>query len=226
MNKPSRVRSCCLPVLGALLLSSTGCASLGKTERGAIIGAASGAVLGGAIGNATGSTTRGAIIGAAVGGAAGALIASRMKDKADLLRERLPNAAVEQVGEGILVTFEGGLLFGFDASELSPAAGTNLRRLVEALRDMRDADVLVAGHTDSVGEEDYNYDLSLRRARAAVDFLAAQGMSREHLRMAGLGESEPLATNETDAGRQQNRRVEVAVYASEEMREDARRQTD
>jgi outer membrane protein OmpA-like peptidoglycan-associated protein len=147
-----------------------------------------------------------------------------MKDKTDLLRERLPNARVEQVGEGILVTFEGGLLFGFDSSELSPAAGDNLRRLAEALDDMPEADVLVAGHTDSVGNDDYNYDLSLRRARAAVDYLATRGMSRERLRMAGLGESEPLATNETEAGRQQNRRVEVAVYASEEMQEDARRQ--
>ena len=105
-----------LVVFAVLFLSSAGCSSLGRTERGGIIGAASGAVIGGVVGRATGSTTRGAIIGAAVGGAAGALIAARMKDKAEVLQERLPNANVEQVGEGILVTFESGILFGFDSS--------------------------------------------------------------------------------------------------------------
>lgn len=210
----------CLSAL--LLLSNVSCSSLGRTERGAIIGAASGAVVGGAVGRATGSTARGAIIGAAVGGAAGAYIASRMEDKAEVLRDRLPNATVEQVGEGILVTFEGGILFGFDSSELRPQAREHLREFSDALSDMRDANVLVAGHTDSVGDEDYNYDLSLRRARAAVDYLDTQGIPLDHLHMAGLGESEPVATNETEAGRQENRRVELAVYASEEMQDEAR----
>ena len=211
-----------LVVFAVLFLSSAGCSSLGRTERGGIIGAASGAVIGGVVGRATGSTTRGAIIGAAVGGAAGALIAARMKDKAEVLQERLPNANVEQVGEGILVTFESGILFGFDSSQPGPEARENLSRFADALSDMRDADVLVAGHTDSVGEEDYNYDLSLRRARATVDYLASQGIPLDHLRMAGLGESEPVTSNDTESDRQRNRRVEVAVYASEEMQENAR----
>lgn len=210
--------------LSLLLLSSASCASLGETERGAIIGAASGAVVGGAVGRATGSTARGAIIGAAVGGAAGAIIASRMENTAETLRERLPNAQVEQVEEGILVTFPGGILFGFDSSQLRSEAQGHLSEFAGAVDDMPDANVLVAGHTDSVGSEEYNYDLSLRRAQSAVDYLASQGISREHLQMAGLGESEPVATNETEAGREQNRRVELAVYASEEMRDDAREQ--
>ena len=94
-----------------------------------------------------------------------------MKNKAEVLQERLPNANVEQVGEGILVTFESGILFGFDSSQPGSAARENLSSFADALSDMRDTDVLVAGHTDSVGEEDYNNDLSLRRARAAVDYL-------------------------------------------------------
>lgn len=208
--------------LAALLLSSTGCSSLGRTPRGAIIGAASGAVVGGAVGRAAGSTARGAIIGAAVGGAAGAYIASRMEDTAETLDERLPNATVERVGEGILVTFDGGLLFGFDSSELRPAARQNLQELARALSDMPDANVLVAGHTDSRGDDDYNYDLSLRRAQSATDYLASVGLQRDHLRLAGLGETEPIASNETDEGRQQNRRVELAIYAGEEMQEEAR----
>lgn len=210
--------------LSALLLSSASCASLGQTERGAIIGAASGAVVGGAVGRATGSTARGAIIGAAVGGAAGAYIASRMENTAETLRERLPNATVEEVGEGILVTFDGGILFDFDSSNLRSGARTDLASFADALSDMPDANVLVAGHTDSVGDEDYNYDLSLRRAESAVNYLNSQGLPEEHLQMAGLGESEPVATNETEEGRQQNRRVELAVYASEEMQEEAREQ--
>lgn len=217
-------RSFIAVTLSLLLLSSASCSSLGQTERGAIIGAAGGAVVGGAVGRATGSTARGAIIGAAVGGAAGALIASRMENTAETLRERLPNATVEEVGEGILVTFEGGILFGFDSSELRSGARDDLSSFANALSDMPEANVLVAGHTDSVGSEEYNYDLSLRRARSAVDYLASQGLSRDHLQMAGLGETEPVATNETEAGRQQNRRVELAVYASEEMRQEAREQ--
>lgn len=210
--------------LSALLLSSASCSSLGQTERGAIIGAASGAVVGGAVGRATGSTARGAIIGAAVGGAAGAYIASRMENTAETLRQRLPNATVEEVGEGILVTFEGGILFDFDSSRLRPGARDDLASFADALSDMPDANVLVAGHTDSVGSEEYNYDLSLRRAESAVDYLNSQGIPEEHLRMAGLGESEPVATNETEEGRQRNRRVELAVYASEEMQERARQE--
>lgn len=217
-------RSFIVVTLSALLLSSASCSSLGQTERGAIIGAASGAVVGGAVGRATGSTARGAIIGAAVGGTAGAIIASRMQNTAETLRERLPNAEVEQVEEGILVTLPGGVLFGFDSSELRTGARQNLSDFANAVNDLEDANVLVAGHTDSVGDEDYNYDLSLRRAQSAVDYLASQGIPRDHLRMAGLGESEPVATNETEEGRQQNRRVELAVYASDEMVEAAREQ--
>jgi len=209
-----------LVALLALLPLVQGC-SLSSTSRGAIIGAAGGAAVGGAIGKAAGSTTRGAIIGAAVGGAAGAYIGSRMDDRADVLRERLPGAEVERVGEGILVTFPGGLLFDFDSAELRPDARENLSRLASSVEDM-DVDVLVAGHTDSVGGADYNYDLSRRRARSAADHLIARGLPSDHVLLTGLGETEPVATNETDAGRQQNRRVEVAIYASEEMRERAR----
>ena len=205
------------------LVLQTGCAALSNTEEGALIGGGAGAVVGGVIGNATGSTTRGAIIGAALGGTAGALIGRRMDQKAEELERRLPNATVERVGEGILITFESGLLFGFDSAQLSPTAAGNLEALANSLSDMEeDALLLVAGHTDSTGSDTYNQNLSERRASAAADFLIRRGMEDDRIRTVGLGESEPVASNETEAGQAENRRVEVAIYASEEYRERVR----
>ncbi len=200
-------------VLGTFAIG--GC-SLNNTERGALIGAAAGAAAGGVIGSNNGGTAEGAIIGAALGGTAGAIIGRRMDQKAEELRRRLDNATVERVGEGILITFDSGILFDFDSSSLRNEAVTNLSQLALTLEDMEDDAVLmVAGHTDSVGDEGYNLRLSERRAREAEDFLVSAGMKGSNIRAIGLGETEPVATNETDAGRQQNRRVEVAVYASQ-----------
>lgn len=207
--------------LGGFLLAGTGgCASMGNTEKGAIIGAATGAAVGGVIGKHQGSTTKGAIIGAVVGGAAGAVIGRQMDNKAEELEREMENAKVERVGEGILVTFDSGILFDFDSSRLRPEARENLAELARTLGEQReDYELLIAGHTDSTGSEDYNYDLSERRAQSAADYLATQGVPASHMNLVGLGEAEPVATNETAAGRQENRRVEVAIYASEEYRQ-------
>jgi len=204
--------------VGALIgvFAIGGCASLSNTERGGLIGAAAGAAAGAAIGNNNGGTAQGAIIGAALGGTAGAIIGRRMDQKAEELERRLENAEVERVGEGILITFDSGILFDFDASDLRPAARTNLSQLAVTLEDMEeDAILMVAGHTDSVGQESYNLRLSERRAEAAANYVVSAGLPRSNVRAVGLGESEPVATNETEAGRQDNRRVEVAIYASE-----------
>lgn len=205
--------------LVALLLCTFalgGCASLNNTERGGLIGAAAGAAVGAAIGNNNGGTARGAIIGAALGGTAGALIGRRMDRKAEELRRRLPNATVERVGEGILITFDSGILFDFDSAELKAEAVQNLSQLAITLEDMEDDAVLmIVGHTDATGDDEYNLALSRRRAEAAEGFLLGGGMSSNQIRTVGLGETEPVATNETEAGQAQNRRVEVAIYASE-----------
>jgi outer membrane protein OmpA-like peptidoglycan-associated protein len=200
------------------LLSVYGCASLSQTQEGAIIGSSAGAVLGGIIGNQTGSTARGAIIGAAVGGAAGALIGREMDQQAEALEEELPGATIERVGEGIQVTFDSGILFGFDSSMLRDPARENLANLAASLNRYPDSEVLIVGHTDSSGAEDYNQRLSERRAGAAGDFLMSQGVDPSRIRAVGLGETEPVATEETEAGMQANRRVEVAIFASEEYR--------
>ena len=208
-------------VAALLVVGSVGinaCASLNKKEEGAMIGATAGAAVGGVIGNQTGSTARGAIIGAVVGGTAGAIIGHQMDQQAKELSQNINGATVERVGEGIQVTFASGLLFAFDSDSIQAAAGTNLRELASSLQKYPDSQLLIVGHTDNVGDDSYNQRLSERRSNSAAAYLAAQGVARTRLAATGKGESEPVTTNDTDAGRQKNRRVEVAIYASEAYR--------
>ena len=205
-----------LLVVGSVGINA--CASLNKKEEGAMIGATAGAAVGGVIGNQTGSTARGAIIGAVVGGTAGAIIGHQMDQQAKELSQNINGATVERVGEGIQVTFASGLLFAFDSDSIQAAAGTNLRELASSLQKYPDSQLLIVGHTDNVGDDSYNQRLSERRSNSAAAYLAAQGVARTRLAATGKGESEPVTTNDTDAGRQKNRRVEVAIYASEAYR--------
>jgi hypothetical protein len=175
---------------------TVGCAT--KTQTGAAVGAAGGAVIG-AVTGVGGGTAEGAIIGAAVGGAAGAIIGSIMDKQAKELEQNIEGATVERVGEGI-------------------------HELAKSLEKYPDTELLIVGHTDNVGTEEYNLGLSERRAAAAADYLAFRGVSRDRLQPAGRGESEPVASNDTDQGRTQNRRVEVAIYASDKLQQEARRQ--
>ena len=201
-------------------LSLSGCASLSNTEKGAAAGAAGGAVVGGVIGNATGSTAKGAIIGAVLGGAAGAIIGQQMDKQAEELEGDLEGAEIERVGEGIQITFDSGILFDFDSANLRPEARENLSTLAASLQEYPQTDVLIIGHTDSKGTDAYNQGLSERRAGSAADYLIARGIPGDRISTMGKGESEPVADNETEAGRQENRRVEIAIYASDEYREE------
>ena len=202
-------------------LTMAGCSSLSNTEKGAAAGAGAGAVVGGAIGKAAGSTAKGAIIGAVVGGTAGAIIGQQMDKQAEELEQEIPEADVERVGEGIQVTFDSGILFDFDSSALRPEAKTNLRELANSLQEYNNTDVTIVGHTDSKGSDEYNYALSERRASSAASYLMSLGVARNRITTFGKGETEPVASNDTDYGRQQNRRVEIAIYANEEFRESA-----
>lgn len=193
------------------VLSVSGCAS--NLRTGILGGAAAGAVVGGI---ASGSA-RGAILGAAIGGAAGGAIGAIMDSQAEDLQDKLPNAVVERVGEGIQITFDSGILFAVNAARLQSAAEGNLTDLVASLEDYEGTDVLVVGHTDSTGEAPYNQSLSERRADAARNFLVGAGLESGRVTAVGMGETEPIASNDTDAGRQENRRVEVAIFASEDM---------
>ncbi len=206
-------------LLVGVMASSFGCASMNRTEEGLVIGAAGGAVVGGVIGRAAGSTAKGAILGAAVGGTAGAIIGRQMDKQAAELAAEIPGAKIERVGEGVLVTFDSGLLFDFDSDVVKGAAQQNLTALANSLVKYPDSELLIVGHTDSVGSDAYNQRLSERRARSAASYLTGRGVKPDRLRTDGRGEVEPVADNATDAGRAQNRRVEVAIFASEEYRQ-------
>ena len=201
--------------IGALLCAGavaiTGCAGMSQQQRGAVIGASTGAAVGGVIGNQTGSTARGAIIGAVIGGAAGAIIGHQMDQQAKEIQQNIPGATVERVGEGIDVTFASGILFPFNSTEILPAGRANLQELANSLQKYATSDVLIVGHTDSVGTEAYNRDLSQHRADAASSYLQSRGVSSARIRTSGRGETEPVQSNDTEEGRQRNRRVEVAI---------------
>jgi len=202
-------------VLIGVALASSACASFSRKEKGAVIGAAGGAVVGGVIGNNTGSTARGAIIGAVVGGAAGAIIGHQMDQQAKELKVDIPGATIERVGEGIQITFASGLLYDFDSDAIRPEAAKNLQNLAISLKKYGNTDLLIVGHTDALGSTEYNQDLSTRRANSAYSSLALQGVGTNRMHTSGKGEWEPIATNGTEAGRQLNRRIEVAIFASE-----------
>lgn len=211
-----------LALVFVLTLSLGACANLSNTEKGAIIGTTAGAAGGAAVGKAAGGTAEGAILGAVIGGAAGALIGNRMDKKAEELDQELANAEVERVGEGIKVTFDSGLLFGFDSSELSGDARQNLSEFASSMQEFPETQILIVGHTDAKGADSYNQDLSENRAESAAGYLIQQGIRASRITTMGKGEAEPVASNDTEAGRQQNRRVEVAIFASEDYREDVR----
>ncbi len=159
-----------------------------------------------------------------LGGAAGAVIGRRMDRQAEELENNMPGAEVDRVGEGIAVTFASGVLYPFDSDAILPAGRENLRQLAGSLQNYPGTDVLIVGHTDSVGSDDYNLRLSYQRAEAARQYLISQGVPAARIRVEGRGELEPVATNETEAGRQLNRRVEIAIFASEEYRQEILRE--
>jgi outer membrane protein OmpA-like peptidoglycan-associated protein len=219
MNSAMRSFSAGLAIITLSGAGLTSCRSLSQTERGAVIGAAGGAAVGAIVGRQIGSTARGAVIGAAVGGAAGAVIGRQMDQQAEELSESIPGATVQRVGEGIVVTFESGLLFPVDSDQMLPAGRDNLNNLAQSLQRYPETEVLVIGHTDADGSDAYNLALSERRASASANLVASYGVPRDRVRTMGRGESEPVADNTTEWGKQQNRRVEVVIYASEEYRD-------
>jgi outer membrane protein OmpA-like peptidoglycan-associated protein len=200
-------------LLAGLVLAFTACASMSRKEEGAVIGAAAGGAVGGVIGKNNGSTARGAIIGAVIGGAAGAVIGHQMDQQAKELKLEIPGATIERVGEGIQVTFASGLLYDFDSDSIRLEPGLNLRTLATSLKKYANTQLLIVGHTDAVGSDTYNQDLSTRRANSASTYLTAQGVSAGRLHSSGRGELEPVGSNGTDAGRQMNRRIEVAIFS-------------
>lgn len=206
----------------AVILSQvlTGCQA-NNTTKGGAIGAGAGGAIGGVIGSRSNNTAVGAIIGAAVGGAAGALIGRHMDKQAEELKQDLKGATVERVGEGILITFDSGLLFDVDKADIQTTTKANLDELSQTLKKYDDTNILVEGHTDNTGEDSYNKKLSDKRAESVEGYLVSQGVANGRITTKGYGESQPKADNGTDSGRRANRRVEVAIYANKEMKKAA-----
>ena len=210
---------------GSLIFSGsvfTGCASWSNTGKGAAIGAGSGAALGAGIGALAGKgkgAAIGAAVGAAVGSGTGALIGRRMdKQKKEL--EAIEGAKVESVQDvnnlqAIKVTFDNGILFATNKSELSPASREALTKFATSLKNSPDTDVTIYGHTDNTGA--VNERISKERADAVANFLVGQGISRSRLTTEGLAFDQPVADNSTAEGRAQNRRVEIYITANADM---------
>jgi outer membrane protein OmpA-like peptidoglycan-associated protein len=207
---------------GVLLLCiAVGCSSWSNTAKGGTFGAAGGAVAGAAIGNAAGNTVLGAIIGAAVGGAAGAYIGHVMDKQAEEIENDIAGAKVERVGEGIRITFDSGILFDVNKSDLKPISQQNITKLAETLRKYEDTNVLIEGHTDATGTDDYNLELSRRRAQSVANFLASLNVSPTRFTIMGYGESQPITSNDTADGRAANRRVEIGIMANDKLKKAA-----
>ena len=205
----------------SMVMILSGCASWNKTQKGAVVGTAAGGTMGAVIGRASGNTALGAIIGATVGGATGAVIGHQMDKQAEEIKNTVPDAKVERVGEGIVVEFNSNVLFGFDESTLSDDAKTSLDKLVKVLDTYPDTDIEIQGHTDSKGSLAYNQALSERRATAVSGYLEGQGTSGSRLTIKGYGETTPKYENNTTDGRTENRRVEFLITANEKMKAEA-----
>jgi outer membrane protein OmpA-like peptidoglycan-associated protein len=208
-------------VLMVFLFAAVHCASWNKTTQGAVIGGAGGAVVGGVIGRAAGNTLLGAILGAAVGGAAGAYIGSYMDKQAAEMQRDIEGAEVQRIGEGIKITFDSGILFDIDKSDLRPVSQTNLAELAKILNKYPDTNILIEGHTDDTGSDAHNLTLSNARAQTVALYLETLEVKSARFSTVGYGEEQPIVTNDTPEGRQKNRRVDIAVIANDKLKKAA-----
>lgn len=213
-----------LLVLAVTGLLVSGCSSMSKTQKGAVIGTAGGAAVGAAVGKAAHNTALGAIIGAAVGGVTGGIIGKQMDKQAEEIA-KIPGAEVKRVGEGINVTFESGVLFGLDQSALSPTAQTKIRDLANVFSKYPDSYILIEGHTDASGSAEHNMTLSEERAKSVASYLQDQNVAANRIKTAWYGETQPKFPNDTEANMAQNRRVEFAIYANEALIEKAKQES-
>lgn len=217
----------------ALVLSS--CSSWSKMANGSLIGSGAGAAVGAGLGALIGGGSAqgvaiGAAIGTAVGGGTGAIIGHKMDKKAEELAA-IEAAKVETITDanglsGIRVTFDSGILFGFNSSTLSADSKKSLDQFAKSMSaaDMVDTDITVYGHTDNVGTEAANQKVSDQRADAVAKYLNKNGIANERITAKGMSFTMPVADNATDEGRAQNRRVEIYITANEKMIQDAEAQ--
>mgnify|MGYP000297750978 CR=1 FL=1 len=199
-----------------------------NTQKGATIGTTSGALLGAIIGNNVGNKKNsklGAVLGGVIGGVTGGVIGKKMDKQAREIKDALPGAEVERVGEGIKLTLgENSVRFNTNKSTLTSVAKTNLDKLIPVFNSYENTNIVIFGFTDSTGKEDYNLSLSEKRANAVKVYLRTKGINETRILTTGLGIKNPIATNDTEEGRSKNRRVEFAIAANEEMIKDAKKE--
>jgi outer membrane protein OmpA-like peptidoglycan-associated protein len=157
-------------------------------------------------------------MGASASGQAAPAITRQMDKQAQELSFELPGAIVQRLGAGIVLTLPEGMLFAQDSDELTPSSRDNLRRLASSIEKYPNTRIMIVGHTDTQGGTDRKQSLSERRAQALAGFLEQLGVNRSRMTALGRGDAEPVASNDTDAGRQWNRRIEIAIYADEATR--------
>lgn len=212
-------------VLVTFAFMMAGCSSMSRTQKGAIIGTSTGAAVGAVIGKQSGNTALGAIIGAAIGGAAGGYIGHYMDKQAEEIERDIEGAKVERVGEGIKITFDSGILFEVNKASVQMEAKNNLANLSEILNKYQDTNILIEGHTDATGSDEYNLELSRKRAQSVANEIAGNSVDPTRFTIMGYGESQPVASNDTDTGRAQNRRVELAIMANDKLKKVAKEKT-
>ena len=217
MKKTIAILACAMTVL-------TGCATLNNLAKGSLIGGVGGGAVGAGVGAAIGGdkgAAIGAAIGTAVGAGAGAIIGNVMDKKAEELAA-LEAAQVETVEDAnglkaIKVTFDSGILFATNKSNLSAEAKSNLKKFADEMKDLSDTDITIYGHTDNTGSAEANERLSLQRANAVSAELQADGIAKSRITTEGKSFTMPVADNSTAEGRAQNRRVEVFISANQNM---------
>ena len=215
-----------------LTMSLTNCKPVqnaNNKQKGAVIGATGGAILGAIIGNNVGKGGNGelgAVIGGVVGGATGVLIGNKMDKQAQKIEEEIPGAKVERVDDAIVVTFDenSGVYFATDKYNINTASQTTLNKLSSIFIEYPDTNILVVGHTDNVGSDEYNMTLSKNRAYAVTNYLINKGLSSGRFTTNWFGETQPMQDNSTDEGRAKNRRVNVAILPNDKMIEDAKKE--
>lgn len=196
-----------------------GCKTMNKQQKGTAIGAGGGAAIGALV---TKGSIWGVLAGAAIGGAAGNLIGKKMDNQAKELKQAVPNAQVERVGEGIDLTFESGLMFDINSSEIKDSYKKDLVSATEVFNKYPETNIVIEGHTDDTGSDDYNMTLSEKRAKAVQAFLVTKGVAQNRLTTKWYGETQPKYPNDSEANRQKNRRVELAIFANDTMKEQAK----
>ena len=208
----NRFRICALVLTLIFVISCAGTQNVTekKSVKGGALGGLAGAAAGAAIGSLSGSAGKGAAIGGIAGVAIGALIGHHL-DKQEKELKEIPNTTVTRYEDKLVVTMSESIIFDLNSAALKPQSMQTLDQIATVMKNNPESDILVKGHTDSTGAEKYNQDLSERRANAVRNYLIAKGVAPARITALGFGMTMPIAPNDTPAGREKNRRVEIEI---------------